>query len=325
MHETLSPSFKGYVDNFTVTDGNLRFSGWLITTENRDNVVYYINAGHDIAFYNYNDRSDVSDFYKTQQSDYVKCGFDINIPLTSNNELITVFALINSDDPLKTRRENIFTLNLMQNQRVQPVSTFVEEKTLPIKIRKNIVPELVVVDNFYEDPDMIRQLALQQDFAPDIRYHKGNRTSKKFLAPNTKQMFESLLGRRITRWHEFEYNGVFQYCTAEDPIVYHSDVQSYAAAVYLTPNAPVTCGTSFFRSREYPDVYKTWTEGDNYEEIFKGGYYDKTKFELVDTVGNVYNRLTIWNSHLIHSATEYFGTDKYNSRLFHLFFFDIEE
>jgi hypothetical protein len=138
-------------------------------------------------------------------------------------------------------------------------------------------------------------------------------------------MFESLLGRKITRWTEFEYNGIFQYCTPEDPLVYHSDVQSYAAAVYLTPDAPPQCGTTFYRSKKYPDVRKVSVEDANYNDVYDNYYYDKTKFEVVDVVGNVYNRLAMWDARLIHSASEYFGKDKHDSRLFHLFFFDIEE
>jgi hypothetical protein len=318
MHETLSPSFKGFVDTFSLTDGNLRFTGWLITNEpSRDNVVYYVEFGHSIAFYNYNERPDVAEFYNTTDTNYIRSGFDINIPAGPGD--VIVYATING------RRENIFKLNTQQNYKALVVESSLVEETVNVQIRNNVFPSVVVVDNFYTNPHELRQLALEQEFIPDIRYHKGKRTSKKFLAQNTKQMFESLLGKRITRWQEFDYNGVFQHCTAEDPLVYHSDVQSYAAAVYLTPGAPVTCGTSFYRSRKHKDVYKTHVDGENYNEIFQGGYYDRTNFELVDTVGNVFNRLVMWDARLIHSASEYFGTDKYNSRLFHLFFFDIEE
>lgn len=52
------------------------------------------------------------------------------------------------------------------------------------------------------------------------------------------------------------------------------------------------------------------------------GFYDRSKFELVDTAGNVFNRLVLFDAKCIHSANEYFGTNITNSRLFHLFFFD---
>jgi hypothetical protein len=317
MHKTLSNNFIGYIDNFYVENGNLRISGWLVTTHERSNVVYYLDIGHNIAFYNFNERQDVSNFYGLSNENYLKCGFDISIPVPNNNN-IQLFALVSG------KKEVIFQLDLNQAN-MKLVETSLMQEPSNISISKKIVPSVIVVDNFYENPDEVRRMALEQNFDPDLRYHKGKRTKEKFIAQNTKQIFESLIGRKITRWTEFEYNGIFQYCTAEDPLVYHSDVQSYAAAVYLTPDAPVTTGTSFFRSRQYPNVYKSHVDDSNYGEIFKGGFYDKTKFELVDTIGNVYNRLALWDARLIHSATEYFGTKKEDSRLFHLFFFDIEE
>lgn len=317
MHKTLSDNVVGYVDNFYTENGNLRISGWLVSKLPRNEVVYYIDNGHQIAFYNYNERQDVAEFYKTENRDYLNCGFDLSIPLTNKNN-IQMYALI------KGQKEVIFNFNVNSQRRENIESSNVNETT-EIVINKNTLPSLIVVDNFYQNPDAVREMALQQNFAPDLRYHKGQRTSKKFIAEGTKQIFESLLGRKITNWVDYEYNGIFQFCTAEDPIVYHSDEQSYAAAVYLTPNAPVETGTSFYRSKEYPDVRKIHTSSAHYGEVFKGGFYDKTKFELIDTVGNVYNRLAMWDARLIHSATEYFGTNKQDSRLFHLFFFDVEE
>ena len=62
-----------------------------------------------------------------------------------------------------------------------------------------------------------------------------------------------------------------------------------------------------------------------HNETFSTGFYDSTQFDVVDVVGNVYNRLVIWDALTLHAATKYFGTDLHNSRLFHLFFFDVEK
>jgi hypothetical protein len=58
------------------------------------------------------------------------------------------------------------------------------------------------------------------------------------------------------------------------------------------------------------------------ERIFAGGFFDRTRFEEVDRIGNVYNRLVLWNAKMIHAASGYFGQTIANSRLFQLFFFD---
>lgn len=317
MHETMNPRVIGHIDEFFVADNNLKISGWLVSEDPRDEVVFYIDGGSPIAFFNYNERQDVAAAYSSTDPRFTHCGFDLSIPVPQNN-IVSIYALV------KNQRELIYEID-MQASRQENIQQPLANEHTEIVIRNSIVPELIVVDNFYTNPDAVRELALQQNFEPDLRYFKGNRTSTRFLAPGTKQVFESLIGRRITNWVEHGFNGVFQYCTAEDPLVYHSDVQSYAAAIYLTPNAPIETGTSFFRSKEFPDVRSTSNDNPEFQAVFKGGFYDKTKFEEVDSVGNVYNRLVIWNSKLIHSASGYFGTNKFDSRLFHLFFFDIEE
>ena len=98
--------------------------------------------------------------------------------------------------------------------------------------------------------------------------------------------------------------------------------QYTADLIYLTPDAPYSCGTSLFAHKGT----KLRNENDfGNTNVFEGGYYDKSKFELVDTAGNVFNRLVLFDAKCIHSANEYFGTNLTNSRLFHLFFFDSNE
>ncbi|HPY41250.1 MAG TPA: DUF6445 family protein, partial [Thiolinea sp.] len=123
-----------------------------------------------------------------------------------------------------------------------------------------------------------------------------------------------------------------QYCTAQESLVYHTDNQSYAAVVFLTPDAPPECGTSFYKSKfnglmAYPTPSDTAKHGKSedelFAEMFAGNFYDKTRWELVDTVGNVYNRLVIFDAKRVHAASAYFGDKMENSRLFHMFFFDV--
>jgi hypothetical protein len=57
---------------------------------------------------------------------------------------------------------------------------------------------------------------------------------------------------------------------------------------------------------------------------FAKGNLDSTEFDVVDRIGNVYNRLFLFDAQFIHSASEYFGNSKENGRLFQIFFFDIE-
>jgi glycosyltransferase involved in cell wall biosynthesis len=197
----------------------------------------------------------------------------------------------------------------------------IEKNINSFSINTETKSRLWIVDDFYADPHAVRDFALQQEFEPNLNYYKGSRTKEQFIIPGTKEAFEKIIGKKITNWTETHgMCGRFQYCTAEDALVYHCDGQTLAGMVYLTPDAPYSCGTSLFAHK------KTGLRNENdfvETDVFsETGFYDKTKFELVDTAGNVFNRLVIFDAKCIHSANEYFGTDLTNSRLFHLFFFD---
>ena len=185
-------------------------------------------------------------------------------------------------------------------------------------INLNYNKRIFVVDNFYSDPYAVRNFALQQNFLEDQRFYKGKRTQIQYFIPGTKQIFETIIGQKISVWEEHGMCGVFQSCNAEDLLVYHSDQQEWAGMVYLTPDAPFECGTSFYAHKET----KKRHQDEGIDECFNGGFYDSTKFELVDVVGNVFNRLVIFNGKCIHSASKYFGQTLEDSRLFHMFFFD---
>lgn len=196
----------------------------------------------------------------------------------------------------------------------------------------NYQKDLIVVDNFYKNPDMIREYTINNLVFEGSNYNKGKRSTERFILDGTKEHLESIIGREIINWNHYKYaNGIFQYCTADQPIVYHVDAQSMAAIVFLTPNAPLDTGTAFFRSKftgEYRFEDSTMLN-QTYVRSFTGDYnnnpnfYDSTLHEKVDEIANVYNRLVIWDAKKIHAATKYFGDSLENSRYFQLFFFDI--
>ena len=205
-----------------------------------------------------------------------------------------------------------------------------------IKLAQDIslpCPNLIVIDNFYDDPDKIREYALSLNYQPPENHGAvGYRCeSGRQIEDGTKELFEKLLhttipnGNNHGEWN-YSTNGCFQWCNAKTPIVYHCDSQKYAAIIYLTPDAPPNCGTSFFRHKKYKirnsEIFSKsdWYQSDlNYKEP----HLDKTPWEVVDNIGNVYNRLVIFDAQYIHAVTEYFGQDINNSRLFQLFFFNI--
>lgn len=199
-----------------------------------------------------------------------------------------------------------------------------ESHMFTVNINSNYSKRAFVVDNFYENPEQIRDFAKRQEYIDGGlgRGFIGKRTKDQFLFPGIKETFESIMGKRITKWEEYGMNGRFQLNIAGEPVVYHCDDQNYAAMIYLTPDAPPECGTSTFRHRKTglrhnsePNI----TSAFNYKT-----FLDKTPYDTVDKFGNVYNRLVIFDAGSIHGASEYFGSDFEDGRLWHMFFFDAE-
>lgn len=186
-----------------------------------------------------------------------------------------------------------------------------------------LTPQLIVVDDFLPNPDEVRAIALAQNY---VKMHSaGLRTKEQFrhLAPYREE-FEHLLGRRVSNWDDNDANGRFQCCFATDAIPYHSDSQSMAGVLFLTPNAPLTAGLSLLRSKRSglrrrvkdPDLMKA-TFGD-------GAEFDFNSWEVIDSVSNIYNRLVLFDAYLCHGASAYFGSSINDGRLFQNFFFNVE-
>jgi hypothetical protein len=319
MHEALHPQIIAHLDEQveekTSEKNTLKISGWaahrlegckciraiyVIDGEIREHVLESLN------------RHDVSAFYGVDDL-YNKSGWSIELDINASQIVLQMELNINEWSTFMHLHSNDI------NHVLKPTT--------------RQVPTFLVYDNFYADPDTVRNYALGQEFIPHIKQHKGSRTEKVFKPTIIKEKFENLLNCKIKNWDHYPVNGCFQFCVAEDKLVYHFDTQQYAGIIYLTPDAPPASGTSFLRSRHnklmkiddnavFKETGKTLDE--LHGETFPTGFYDSSQFDVVDVVGNIYNRLVIWDAKLIHAATSYFGNNKENSRLFHLFFFDLD-
>ena len=184
---------------------------------------------------------------------------------------------------------------------------------------------VIIVDDFYSDPYAVREYALQQEFYDDEGY-LGNRTRTQHDIPGVKQAFEELIGAKITGWcSQYGMNARFQWNSVDYKLVYHCDSQMWAGMIYLTPDAPVQCGTSTWQHRETKVNHNSqidWHSGQGLKVFNQKTFCDRTPYDELDRLGNVFNRLVLFDGGCIHSASEYFGSDKLDSRLWHMFFFD---
>lgn len=187
----------------------------------------------------------------------------------------------------------------------------------------------ICVDNFYNDVDDVRKMALNMEFGVRGNY-PGQRT-----VPVYNESVKEVIGNiirpyagEITRW-ETEYTGAFQYTTQRDRSWVHADqTTKWAAVCYLTPDAPLSGGTGLFRHKETGlEVAPKNPDGsynmDILSEIYKDSQ-DMTKWEMTNFIGNKYNRLIMYRGDIFHTSLDYFGRDINDGRLFQTFFFDTE-
>ena len=188
--------------------------------------------------------------------------------------------------------------------------------------------QCLIVDDFYSNVDEVRNFALQQDFSVNGNY-PGHRTAS-FITDSAKDLIQDIIrpfaGNVI--WWGDDYTGAFQYTTASDRSWIHSDyTTNWAGVLYLTPDAPVSAGTGLFKLKE--NGLRSWKNSDHTDEENRNALHNKysqdyTKWEMVDKIGNVYNRLVLYRGDLFHVSLDYFGDSKENGRLFQLFFFNTE-
>lgn len=192
----------------------------------------------------------------------------------------------------------------------------------------------LTIDDFYANPNEVREFALKQEFKVRGNY-PGQRT-RSFLSEPLKKKFRDILypfAGEITYWGsddpENNYTGSFQYTVASDRSWIHADsTTDWAAVCYLTPDAPLSSGTGIFRHKKTGWVhydYKRQNE-PGYNEMAPPGcdMQDYTKWEMVDRIGNVFNRLIMYRADNYHVSLDYFGKDMYDGRLFQVFFFNTE-
>jgi hypothetical protein len=179
---------------------------------------------------------------------------------------------------------------------------------------------LIIVDDFYNNPYDVRNYALAQEF--DVRgNYPGLRTQPYLTDDITKAIeFNMQFAGKITDFMNTDpnasYSGAFQLAMASDRTWIHADHHNmWAAVCYLNPDAPHTGGTALYRHKETGQHRRADKDHDG---------YDYTKWDKFDVIGNKFNRLIIYRGDLFHASLDYFGDSKETGRLFQTFFFNTE-
>lgn len=105
----------------------------------------------------------------------------------------------------------------------------------------------------------------------------------------------------------------------------HADSKDcrYAGVLFLSPGAPATGGTSFYRLRNEDGSLGGNTcppQHASLREALGVAALPPSAWKEDLAVPNVFNRLLVYRGSLVHAATSYFGSDKRTKRLTVVFF-----
>jgi hypothetical protein len=198
---------------------------------------------------------------------------------------------------------------------------------------------VVVVDNFFNEPNKIRSFALHQEFKRDeTSNYPGLRTD--CLSVIEPSLYNEFLKKFFSIYYDFRFEEVNWIVEAKfqktdnnfDTGWIHYDNDGYsnnkvAGVIYLTPNAPLQSGTSIYKSKNnvlIPSLnakakHSHYYSNGNSEELKNLKEQEKEQFDETINVSNVYNRLISFEAGEYHAAQNYFGQDN-ESRLILVFF-----
>lgn len=167
-----------------------------------------------------------------------------------------------------------------------------------------MIPKIIVIDQFYDNPDDVRSFVLNNMMYTTHEYHPGVR-SDYIEMENVKDKIEKYLKPLFGNIKNITIN--FQVNTSFEKSWIHKDLYNWAGIIYLTPDAPVESGT---------DIYLSTEINTDDKEFFR--------WKKQNHIGNIYNRLVLFHSDEFHMSSRYFGNNMENGRLIQLLFIDTE-
>lgn len=199
------------------------------------------------------------------------------------------------------------------------------------------------IDDFYKNPDAVRQLALQQDFCYSSDEWPGRRTRQ--ISEIDPYFFSMFCEKLFSVYYEFCDRVEWEVLTnfqlvppfSEDKnslknmgFIHRDDYEIneqnvvYAGIIYLTPNIDKNCGTSIFRFRKDainhhipPIKQNLYGKGDDtdFEKYMK---IERDKFEETIRFDNIYNRMVSFDSSSYHGVNSFYSDS--HPRLTQVFF-----
>lgn len=211
------------------------------------------------------------------------------------------------------------------------------------------LPNIIVKDNFYNDPNSIRKIFLnsihnknESDYLHFADYtgsfHEIPGTSKKnenfdyeyttspFFMNEHKVYFESILHSDVINIYDSGYFRLNTCLKGNPKITIHNfdkneKYEEWYAILFLTPDATPKDGVVFYKNKKY-DIRSVF-ELNNTTKIVKNEIVndmikcspDLTEWTMESFISNRFNRIVIFKKDLFFSEGMFFGSNVNDSRL----------
>lgn len=197
---------------------------------------------------------------------------------------------------------------------------------------------LIVVDDFYTQPERVREFALKSEYIDlSSKNYPGFESSHEFVSVKLVEALSKLVKAPISFDQTVGSFGKFRFINAHTTsrLKVHTDRIEWAGLVYLTPGEHSSAGTSFYRHKRTllegpptPEQYRTlaYKNFEDYEkDVILRDTLNHEAWEVSSYVSYKFNRLVLFKgSELFHSHSHGFGETASDSRLTQNFFFNLE-
>lgn len=202
--------------------------------------------------------------------------------------------------------------------------------------------QYIVVDDFYQDPDQIRELVLAMPTNNAPANYAGVMTTTGYATTDHQEAFEKLTNEKNLQLST-ELSGKFRFSMAADQHRQHihfdpSPGQIWAGVIYLSlpkdyepiQSTGKSCGTQFWQHKRTglkafpwnPEGQRRygWTDINSMREFLETEGLDESLWTQTLDVPMQYNRLVLFRPWLFHSPGVRFGNRRENCRLIQTFF-----
>ncbi len=200
---------------------------------------------------------------------------------------------------------------------------------------------IVCVDNFYSNPDEVREFALSQEFNNKEGNFPGMRTKPLHLI--NENFFDSFCSKLFSLFYQFQteqvnwtveshFQKIYPFDQNKNSLVNEgwihldSDDSIAAGVIYLNPNSNSDAGTSFFKGIE-PEYKCNWDLRNNFykkKQVNIDQYLEEKKkntnaYKKTLEIKNIYNRLSFYGTQYPHRESNFYVSDT-EPRLTQIFF-----